>query len=145
MSCGVGCRRSSDPVLLWLWRRLVATAPIRALAWKPPYAVGVAQEMGKDKKRQKQTNKQKNKTQGVPGDLRAPSGERGERGFPGKHGVPDPSGPVDFAGAPGAVGQPGVKGDAGAPGATGNIGAPAPKAAHRSLVLLVLLVSPYAV
>ena len=26
MSCGVGCRRGSDPVLLWLWRRPVATA-----------------------------------------------------------------------------------------------------------------------
>ena len=34
MSCGVGCRRSSDPaLLLWLWRRPVATAPIRPLAW----------------------------------------------------------------------------------------------------------------
>ena len=42
MSCGVGCRRGSDPALLWLWRRLVATAPIGPLAWEPPYAVGVA-------------------------------------------------------------------------------------------------------
>ena len=42
MSCGVGCRRGSDPSLLWLWRRLAATAPIRPLAWEPPYAVGVA-------------------------------------------------------------------------------------------------------
>ena len=24
VSCGVGCRRSSDPVLLWLWCRLAA-------------------------------------------------------------------------------------------------------------------------
>ena len=29
MSCGVGCRNSLDLVLLWLWRRLAATAPIR--------------------------------------------------------------------------------------------------------------------
>ena len=29
VSCGVGCRRGSDPELLWLWRRLAATAPIR--------------------------------------------------------------------------------------------------------------------
>jgi len=45
VSCGVGCRRGSDPELLWLWRRLVATAPIQPLAWEPPYAVGAAQEI----------------------------------------------------------------------------------------------------
>ena len=28
VSCGVGCRRGLDPVLLWLWCRLAATAPI---------------------------------------------------------------------------------------------------------------------
>ena len=28
--------------LLWLWRRLAATAPIRPLAWEPPYAAGGA-------------------------------------------------------------------------------------------------------
>ena len=27
----------SDPVLLWLWCGLVATAPIQPLAWEPPY------------------------------------------------------------------------------------------------------------
>uniref|UniRef100_A0A8D0Z604 Glycine cleavage system H protein n=1 Tax=Sus scrofa TaxID=9823 RepID=A0A8D0Z604_PIG len=32
MSCGVGCRHGSDPALLWLWHRPVATAPIRPLA-----------------------------------------------------------------------------------------------------------------
>ena len=42
MSCGVGCRWSSDPALLWLWYRLAAVAPIWPLAWEPPYAVGVA-------------------------------------------------------------------------------------------------------
>ena len=42
MSSGVGHRRSSDPALLWLWCRLAATAPIRPLAWEPPYATGVA-------------------------------------------------------------------------------------------------------
>ena len=31
-----------DPALLWLWCRLAATAPIRPLAWEPPYAAGVA-------------------------------------------------------------------------------------------------------
>ena len=27
-------------MLLWQWYRLVATAPVRPLAWEPPYAVG---------------------------------------------------------------------------------------------------------
>ena len=31
-----------DPALLWLWCRLAAAAPIRSLAWEPPYTVGVA-------------------------------------------------------------------------------------------------------
>jgi len=44
VSCGVDCRRSSDPALLWLWHRPAATAPIGPLAWEPPYATGVAQE-----------------------------------------------------------------------------------------------------
>ena len=39
-----------DPVLLWLWRRLAATAPIRPIAWEPPYAAGAAQEMAKRQK-----------------------------------------------------------------------------------------------
>jgi len=56
VSCGVGCRRGSDPALLWLWRRLVATAPIRPLAWEPPYVAGAAQEMPE---RQKKNKKQK--------------------------------------------------------------------------------------
>ena len=38
MSCGVGHRRGWGPVLLWLWCRPVAAAPIQPLAWKPPYA-----------------------------------------------------------------------------------------------------------
>ena len=52
VSCGVGCRRGSDPALLCLWSRPVATAPIRPLAWEPPYAAGAALE-----KTNKQTNK----------------------------------------------------------------------------------------
>ena len=31
-----------DPVLLWLWCRLAAVAPILPLAWEPTYASGVA-------------------------------------------------------------------------------------------------------
>ena len=53
MSCGVGCRRSSEPTLLWLWRRPETTALIRPLAWEPPYALGVAQEMAKRPKKKK--------------------------------------------------------------------------------------------
>ena len=32
-SCGVGHRCGSDPMLPWLWSRLVAAAPIQSLAW----------------------------------------------------------------------------------------------------------------
>jgi len=53
MSCGVGCRRSSDPTLLWLCCRLAATALIRPLAWEPPYAAGVALEKMKRQKKEK--------------------------------------------------------------------------------------------
>ena len=56
MGCGVGRRRDSDPELLWLWCRPVATAPIWPLAWEPPYATGVAQEKAKRPKN-KETNK----------------------------------------------------------------------------------------
>ena len=42
MSCGVVCRPGLDLALLWLWRRSVATALNRPLAWEPPYAVGAA-------------------------------------------------------------------------------------------------------
>ena len=58
MSSGVGHRRGSDPVLLWLWHRLAATAPIGPLALEPPYVSGATLE--KAKRQNKQTNKQKN-------------------------------------------------------------------------------------
>ena len=54
MSCGVGRRLSLDPALLWFWRRPVATAPIRPLAWEPPYASGAALEKGKKKENSKE-------------------------------------------------------------------------------------------
>ena len=53
MSCGVGRRHSSDPLLLWLWRWSMATAPIRPLAWELPYVAGVAQEKAKRQKKKK--------------------------------------------------------------------------------------------
>ena len=42
VSCGVGCRRSFNLVLLWLWCRPAAVALIRPLAWELPYAMDVA-------------------------------------------------------------------------------------------------------
>jgi len=60
MSCGVGHRHGSDPGLLWLWRGLAATAPIRPLAWEPPYTTGVALEKRPKKPKNKQTKNTKN-------------------------------------------------------------------------------------
>ena len=57
MSCGVGRRCGLDPALLWLWCRLVATAPIGPQAWELPYAPDAALKGQKDQN--KQTNKQK--------------------------------------------------------------------------------------
>ena len=44
-----------DPVLLWLWCRPVAVAPIGPLAWKPPYVASVALKRTKDQKKEKET------------------------------------------------------------------------------------------
>ena len=66
MSCGVGRRRSSDLALLWLWHRPVATAPIKPLAWEPPYATGAALKRTKDKK------KKKERKENGPGDVITP-------------------------------------------------------------------------
>ena len=54
MSCGVGRRQGSDLVLLWFWYRVAATALIRPLALKPPYAAGAALKG-------QQTNKKRSK------------------------------------------------------------------------------------
>ena len=51
MSCGVGRRHGWDPMLLWLRCRLVATTPIRPLAWESPYAAGAALKRQKAKKK----------------------------------------------------------------------------------------------
>ena len=42
--CELWCsrRRSLDPVLLWLWCRPAAVAPIGSLAWEPLYVTGAA-------------------------------------------------------------------------------------------------------
>jgi len=57
MNCGVGLRHGSDPALLWLWCRLAATAPIRPLAWEPPYTTGAALEKAKRQKKKKKKKK----------------------------------------------------------------------------------------
>ena len=49
MSCGVGHRGSSDPALLWLWSRPIATALIGPRARESPYAVGAALKKTKKK------------------------------------------------------------------------------------------------
>ena len=49
VSCGVGCTRSSD----------LAVAPIRSLAWEPPYAVDAALKIGKKQNKNKQTKNPK--------------------------------------------------------------------------------------
>ena len=51
MSCGIGHRGGSGPALLWLWLWQPATAPIRPLAWKLPYAVGAALKSKEKKKK----------------------------------------------------------------------------------------------
>ena len=55
-SCSVSCRHGSDVVLLRLWQSLAAIAPIRPLAWEPPYATGAAL-----KRKQQQQQQQKPK------------------------------------------------------------------------------------
>ena len=59
MSCGVGHRHGLDPVWLWLWCRLAATAPIGPLAWEPPYAAGAALEKAKRQKKKKERKEKK--------------------------------------------------------------------------------------
>ena len=51
MSCGVGCRHGSVPVLLWLWCRLAAADPIQPIAWEPLYAAGTALNRGKKRRK----------------------------------------------------------------------------------------------
>ena len=53
MSCGAGRRHSSD-LVLWLWRRLAATASIRPQAWESPYASGAALKRPKKQNKTKQ-------------------------------------------------------------------------------------------
>ena len=63
VSCGVGRRRGSDLVLLWLWYRLVATAQILPLAWEPPYAVGVGLKKEREREREHDLVEEENYSQ----------------------------------------------------------------------------------
>ena len=54
MSSGKCHRCGSDLTLLWLWP--AAIAPIRHLAWEPPYAAGVALKKKKKRKPNKYPN-----------------------------------------------------------------------------------------
>ena len=56
MSCGVGHRHGLGLVLLWLWCRPAATAPIRPLTWESPHATHVALKGEKDKKQKQKQN-----------------------------------------------------------------------------------------
>ena len=56
MSCDIGHRCSSDLALLWLWHRLADVAPIRPLAWEPPYAMSAALKRKKKKEKEKKEN-----------------------------------------------------------------------------------------
>ena len=53
VSCGVGRGGGRVPTMLWLCCRPAAIAPIRPLAWEPPYAARAAQEKAKRQKDQK--------------------------------------------------------------------------------------------
>ena len=48
VTCGVGHRCGSDPMLLWPGP--AATAPIGPLTWEPPYAMGAALKRQKTQK-----------------------------------------------------------------------------------------------
>ena len=55
----MGHRFCSDLMLVWLWCRPVATAPIQPLAWEPSYAMGVSlkrQKKRKERKKDQRTN-----------------------------------------------------------------------------------------
>ena len=54
VTCGVGLRHSLYLMLLWLWCRLAAAAPIRPLAWEPPFAMGAAQKRHKTGEKKKE-------------------------------------------------------------------------------------------
>ena len=61
VSCGVGARRDSDPALLWLWCRPVATALIWPLARKLTCALGGALKSHNNSNNTKERKKERRK------------------------------------------------------------------------------------
>ena len=57
VSCGVGSTHGLDLVLLWLWCRPAAVAPIGPLAWELSYPVGAALTSKTKTKQNKKTTK----------------------------------------------------------------------------------------
>ena len=51
VSGGIGCRRGSDPSLLWPWSRLAAAASIQPVARELPYVVRAALKRKKKRKK----------------------------------------------------------------------------------------------
>ena len=83
MTCGVARRHGSDPSLLWLWHGPAAVAPIRPLAWEPPYAASAALKSKKKKKKEKKWDKwtylqNRNRPTDIENRLVATKDERGE-------------------------------------------------------------------
>ena len=59
VSCGVDCRHSLDPELLWLWYRPAAVAPIRPLAWELLVATKCSPKKTKTKTKTKTKKRQR--------------------------------------------------------------------------------------
>ena len=53
VTCGVGHSCGSDLVLVWLWCRPAATAPVPSLAWEAPYASGAVLKSKRKQQQQK--------------------------------------------------------------------------------------------
>ena len=75
MSYGIDYRLSSDPVLLWLWCRPAAAAPIGPTAWEPPYSAGAALKK-KDKQKRKERKQQEECIQGPDNEFSARPAQR---------------------------------------------------------------------
>ena len=60
-------RLGSQILWLWLWLWLAAIAPIRPLAWEPPYAAGAALKRQKIKNKKKKRSKEDAKSRRIPG------------------------------------------------------------------------------
>ena len=63
MSCGIGCRRGLDLVLMWLWHRPTATAPIRPPSLGTSMCHGCGHKKTKAKKKKKKGPRSQRKSQ----------------------------------------------------------------------------------